>query len=358
MIEAAEDPPSSATAALDAVERNILNFFSDLVRELGGDPDALLSEGGVDAVAFQAGRVEITYPLMVRLEALAAARLGCADFGMRLARRQAGTIRSPLVALMERCATLGEALQQASQRSYAHSAAAAIWLDDAATDEHVAVGHDILLQGLPDRAQAMEHILLIAHLSIGEIAGGRVRARQVQFRHQPISSPAAYRRHFGCEVTFGRRRDALLLRRRDLACPTVHADRAGLEQAVASIERQDFPRPPLHAGVRGVVMHCVGTDQCNAVAVSGKLGLHLRAMHRRLAAEGASFQQIKTEVRRDLASYYLARTDLPVSWISRRLGFAEQSAFTAFCRKWLAHPPSHIRREARSKPAAVRNEQV
>jgi AraC-like DNA-binding protein len=72
-------------------------------------------------------------------------------------------------------------------------------------------------------------------------------------------------------------------------------------------------------------------------------------MHRRLAAEGASFQQIKTQVRRDLASYYLASTDLDLGWISRRVGFAEQSAFTAFCRKWLADAPSRIRQRARGR---------
>jgi AraC-like DNA-binding protein len=344
-------------AAFEAVDRNILSFFSDLVRDLGGDPDALLKEGGIDPDAFHAGQVETTYPMMVQLVALAAARLDCTDFGMRLAARQAGHIRSPLVALMESCATLGEALQQASDRSYAHSAAAAIWLDLSGADDRVAVGHNILLHGLPDRTQAMEHILLIAHLSIREIAGGRVRAREVQFRHQPVSSPAVYRRHFGCEVTFGRRRDALILRRRDLACPTLHADRAAFAAAVASIEARAFPRPPLHASVRGVVMHLVGTDQCNTLEVAARLGLHVRSMHRRLAAEGTSFQQIKTEVRRDLAGYYLARTDVELSGVSRRLGFAEQAAFTAFCRKWLAEPPSRIRQRAKTGPA-VRNEQV
>lgn len=358
--------PSTATGGPcvhHAVDRNILSFFSSLVLDLGGDPDVLFIEGGVDPAAFRAGRVETTYPMMVRLVALAAARLGCSDFGMRLATRQAGQIRSPLVALMESCATLGEALQQASARSYAHSAAAAIWLDLSGEDDRVAVGHDILLHGLADRTQAMEHILLIAHLSIREIAGGRVRAREVQFRHQPVSPPAVYRRHFGCEVTFGRRHDALVLRRRDLACPTSHADRGAFAAAVASIEARDFPRPPLHASVHGVVMHLVGTDRCDTVEVARRLGLHVRAMHRRLAAEGASFQQIKTDVRRDLAGYYLARTDLELSRISRRLGFAEQSAFTAFCRKWFAEAPSRIRQQARASPhpnwdRTVRNEQV
>jgi AraC-like DNA-binding protein len=356
-------PKTAAPTPSEAVDHNILRFFSDLVRDLGGDPDILLREGRVDPEAFRAGRVEITYPMMVELVTLAAARLGCSDFGMQLARRQAGQIRSPLVALMESCSTLGEALQQVTEHSYAHSAAAAIWLDKSGADDRVAVGHDILLQGLPNRTQAMEHILLIAHLSIGEIAGGQVRAREVQFRHQPLSTPAVYRRHFGCEVTFGRRRDALILRRRDLACPTRHADSAGFAAAVASIEARDFPRSPFHANVRSLVMRLIGTDQCNTSEVSSRLGIQVRAMHRRLAAEGAAFQQIKTEVRRDLAGYYLADTDLDLGRISRRLGFAEQSAFTAFCRKWLADAPSHIRRRARRTAPSksdppVRNEQV
>ncbi|WP_436017596.1 AraC family transcriptional regulator ligand-binding domain-containing protein [Phenylobacterium sp. LjRoot219] len=93
-----------------------------------------------------------------------------------------------------------------------------------------------------------------------------MRAAAVRLSLYP--PPAVYRRHFACEVTFGRRHDALILRRRDLACPTIHADRAAFEAAVASIESRDFPRSPFHASVRGVVMHCVGTDQCSTTEVS------------------------------------------------------------------------------------------
>jgi AraC-like DNA-binding protein len=334
---------------LDIVDDHILRFFPDLVRDLGGDPDDFLRAAGVDPRTFHAGAFATTYPLMVELVGHAAARLRCADFGMQLASRQAGHIRSPLLALMENCATVGEALQQASAHSNAHSLAAAIWLDLSEEDGRVLVGHDILLSGLPERAQAMEQILLTAHHSIRAVSQGRIRTRQVRFRHQPVSEPRVYRRYFGCEVVFGREHDALVFERGDLALPTSQADRGAFEAAVAWIESKNFPRSPFHARVRAVVMRELGGDRCNNGAVSDALGMHLRAMHRRLGAEGTSFQKIKTEVRREFAVFYLEQTDLDLNGISRHLGFAEQSALAYFCQKWLAASPSAIRRRARQR---------
>lgn len=333
-------------AAIEAVDNHVLSFFPDLVRELGGNPACFLKKAGINPADFEAGRHRATYRQMVDLVALAATSLGCPDFGMRLAKRQGGHVRSPLVVLMESCETVGEALEQASKHSYAHSPVAAIWLRLSEANGRVLIGHDILLEGLSKRPQAMEQILLAADLAIREISGGAVRARRVQFRHQPISPLRVYRRFFGCKVTFDQSADALVLEQRDLAQPTAKFDEAAREAAIAQIDAGKFPRSPLHASVRGLIMHCLCTDRCRNAHVSRSLGLTVKAMHRRLAAEGTSFQRIKTDVRRDLALYHLEQTQLELASVSGRLGFAEQSALTYFCHKWLSASPSQIRSRA------------
>lgn len=346
----------------DSVDDHILSFFADLVCELGGNPEELVREVSPDGTGLGGKSGDTTYRAMVRLVTLASIRLACADFGLRLAKRQAGHIRSPLVALMQGCATVGEALHEASRRSHAHSPAAAIWLKDVDECDGVLVGHDILLDGLRSKEQAMEQIMLIAELSIREIAGGHIRPREVRFRHQPLSPPRTYRRYFGCAVVFGQRHDALLFDRRDLALPTMHPDRAAFEEAAARIDHGGYPPSPWSVRVRGAISDSLGTDRCTNVDVARALDLHVRTLHRQLAAEGTTFQRIKTEVRRDLAAYYLEQTRLELSRISRRLGFAEQSGLVHFCRKWLLASPSEIRRGAREASGifagAVQNQQV
>jgi AraC-like DNA-binding protein len=102
-------------------------------------------------------------------------------------------------------------------------------------------------------------------------------------------------------------------------------------------------KPPLHAQVRGLVMQHVGTERCTNDGVAAELHLHPRTLHRKLRAEGTSFQKIKDEVRRDVMLYYLQQTRLDFTRLSERLGFAEQSVLTRSCNRWFGTSPTRLR---------------
>lgn len=331
----------------DAVHARILNGFPALVAELGGDAHALLRQVGVDPEPVLAGDAEATYRQTVELMALAALELGCPDFGLRLARAQGGRMFGPLGQVMRRSRTFGEAIEYTASHNYAHSLAAAIWLRRHPGEGALFVGHDILLDGLDDRSQAMEQILLVGHLTAMELTGGYARARRVHFRHQAISPAKAYRRHFGCDVLFGQSEDGVFYFDQDLSSPVVDHDAQAHRIATAYVESEFARQAPLQAQARGLVMQSLGTDRCTNEAVADALNLHPRTLHRRLAAERTSFQQVKDEVRRDLMRYYLEHTDFGVAWISEKLGFAEQSVMTRRCNRWLGAAPTEVRRRAR-----------
>lgn len=335
----------------DRVDPHILFSFPELVRELGGDPECLLQRVGVHPVNLQDSSPDIGYRQVVQLVAEAADRLVCPDFGMRLAKRQAGSISSPLQQLFENCATLGHAFEEVVNHSFAHSLAAGIWLKRSPSDETVTMGHDILIDGIGDRRQAIEHILLIEYMTCREATGGLARARRVDFRHQPISAPALYRKYFGCEVRFGQQADAIAYGEQTLALPITAPDPAAFRRVIADIDRAfDEREPPLYAKVRGVVLHWLGIGPCSNIEVAKRLGIHARTMHRQLRQHRMSFQQIKDQVREELLVHYLDQTNLPLSEISERLGFAEQSALSRFCRQRLAVSPRERRmRVSRSR---------
>ena len=186
--------------------------------------------------------------------------------------------------------------------------------------------------------------MLLGHLAAVEITGRRARVRKVHFRHQPVSSLRIYRRYFGCAVRFGQSEDGVFFSESDLACPIIHPD-SQLYQAATSFIDASFTRytPPLHAQVRGVIMQLLGTDHCTNERIATALHLHPRTMHRRLNAEGTSFQQIKDEVRRDALLYYIRQTNLEFAEISERLGFAEQSVMTRTCNLWFSASPTKLR---------------
>lgn len=337
----------------DVVRAPLLRCLPELVEELGGDADALLAQAGIDRRALAPGEMRATYRQTIDLVERAAATVGCLDFGMRLAARQ-GAIFGPLGDVMMFSNTFGDALDYVCSNTQAHSLAARIWHERVEDDSGVFFGHEILVDGLLGREQIIEQLMLLAHLFAMELTGGRARVRAAYFRHRPLSPLSTYRRYFGCEVHFAQNADGVLYFDADLARPVVSADREAYQAAIAFIEAHLMAaRAPLHARVRGAVMQFLWSGQSDNARVAAELKIHPRTLHRRLRAEGTSFQQVKDEARRDLVLYYLARTDLDVSAISEKLGFAEQSVLTRRCRKWFGAPPSVVRQNHAGRPAAA-----
>ncbi len=338
--------PNEAGDTFDVVHAHELDYFPDAVRALGGDPDTLLRQVGL----VPADLARASYRSTVELLEHAAASLACPDFGMRLATLQKGSATfGPLGPVMRNSRTFGDALRYVADHSYAHSLAARIWLRRSADHDGVFVGHDLLLDRLPDRSQAMEMVMLHGHLAALEMTGNVARVRRVHFRHQAVSKIGVYRRYFGCDVHFGQDEDGVFFSRRDLVSPMAAPDADAYRDATALIEAKfTRHRPPLHAQARGLIMRLL-RDDCSNDRIAAELGLHPRTMHRRLRAEGTSFQQVKDEVRRDVMLYFLERTDLDFAQISERLGFAEQSVMTRNCNRWFSASPTRVRQHCRNR---------
>jgi AraC-like DNA-binding protein len=331
-------PGAIADDQFEAVHALMLDGFAETVASLGGDAAALLDSCGARCPS------TLTYRQIIALMERAAKALGCPDFGMRLAVHQGGrAVFGPLGEVMRNSRTFGDALAYVATHTYAHSLAARVTMHPL-PDGGMFMAHDILIDRAPNRAQAIEQILLLGHLGAIELTGGRARARSISFRHQPVSSLALYRRAFGCEVRFGDGADGVMYASGDLAAPVVASDEAAYQRAIGFVEaRFTRHRPPLHAEVRAIVMRALGRDPCSNETVAAELALHPRTLHRRLRAEGTSFQRIKDEVRRDMLAYYLQHTTIELGRVSEKLGFAEQSVLTRRCQRWFGASPTRLR---------------
>jgi AraC-like DNA-binding protein len=176
--------------------------------------------------------------------------------------------------------------------------------------------------------------------------------REARFRHHPISPLRTYRRYFGCDVLFDQPADGVVYSAADLAAPIVDADARAYENAKTLIDSRFPPAsPPLHVQVRGVILQFLGTEYCNPDEVGAELGLHRRTLHRRLRAEGRSFLDLRDEVRRDMALYYVEETDIPLADVAQKLGYAEHSVFTRSFQRWFQAPPRRMRAQSRRRAA-------
>jgi AraC-like DNA-binding protein len=78
--------------------------------------------------------------------------------------------------------------------------------------------------------------------------------------------------------------------------------------------------------------------------VAAGLELHPQTLRRRLASEGNTFKQIKSDIRRDTALHFLSKKTLSVEEVAHRSGFSEASAFIRAFKGWTGLTPYSYRK--------------
>jgi AraC-like DNA-binding protein len=102
-------------------------------------------------------------------------------------------------------------------------------------------------------------------------------------------------------------------------------------------------RTPFTVQVRQAIEALLGTGTGGHREVANALYTHPRTLQRRLQEEGTTFENIKDDVRRDLARRYLSQPDIPLAQVSALLDYSEQSAFGRSCRRWFHTTPRGFR---------------
>jgi AraC-like DNA-binding protein len=99
--------------------------------------------------------------------------------------------------------------------------------------------------------------------------------------------------------------------------------------------------------VRRVLASRVASGDTLMPAIARQLGLSKRTLHRRLAKDGVSFQELLEEVRKAAAGRYLDESPLAISEIAYLLGYSEPAAFHRAFKRWYATTPEHFRTRSR-----------
>ncbi len=84
-------------------------------------------------------------------------------------------------------------------------------------------------------------------------------------------------------------------------------------------------------------------DMPDCQDVAKKFNMSEQTLRRKLKAEGTSFQEIKDNLRRDIAIYHLSRGNQKVAAIGDRLGFSTPGAFSRAFKQWMGVPPELYR---------------
>lgn len=210
----------------------------------------------------------------------------------------------------------------------------------------------------PDRHQA--EFLMTCVLRMSRLFTNReLIPTHVEFLHHHEGDLSEMERYFGCSLEFGALKDRIEFDPQEAGLPLVTADpflnrflMQYFEERLAEGEEQ---KVPLRTLVENAITPRLPHGTASIANVAKDLGMSARTLSRRLAQEHLTFSSILEELRENLAVQYLHKSNLSVSQIAWRLGYAEVSSFAHAFQRWTGQSPTHARRKS-SNPVRIERE--
>ena len=198
----------------------------------------------------------------------------------------------------------------------------------------------------PGAALANECALAAVVSMMRQATGVPISPRTVGFRHPAPADDTPHREYFGCPVRFDAHVDGVTLDAEQLSRPTLLADDGLSTYLLAQLDdlRAQAADRSLVAVVRGVVADTLADGQPSKSDIARRLGMSERTLHRRLADDGANFQTLVTEARRDAAESLLLSSGHSLADVAFLTGFGDQTAFSRAFKRWTGLTPAEYRR--------------
>lgn len=177
------------------------------------------------------------------------------------------------------------------------------------------------------------------------LSDSRISLRQTRLRFLAPAHQASYQVLFEGETLFGAETHCVTFDARYLDLP-IRRDEAALQtmlQRALLLTVRPYRRDRLLVEkVRHALAHHPEHSR-NAEDLATHLNLSARTLHRQLKDEGASLQQLKDAVRRDVAVAQLQRSKRPIKQIAALAGFQNEKSFIRAFKTWTGQTPDAYR---------------
>jgi AraC-like DNA-binding protein len=208
----------------------------------------------------------------------------------------------------------------------------------------VTLSYGVHVTGLRSGDQIYDMAVAAMVCVMRQLCGSAWRPEAVMLPRRRPTNIRPYRDHFLAPLRFDSILAAIVFPERCLNQPIVDADpllRTLLaENASNAIARRD---PVMHGDVRKTIRLLLLTRQCSRAEVARRLGLHERALGRRLQASGTTFQRLLDDTREEIARQLLCDTDIPAARVATALGYSDATVFTRAFTRWTGQTPSEFR---------------
>lgn len=301
--------------------------FEEVALRLGLDPRPVLREAGLDSRVLTDPEMRIPAEAVAALLEDAADRSGCDTFGLQMAEPRRLANFGAISLLIAHQPSLRDALETVI--GYRHLVNEALVMDVEEAGDLAVIREEILLDPPSPAPQAYDLAVGALFAMLRDFLGPRWRAASVNLSRPAPSRLDDHRRVFGLRIHFGAEFNGLVVTAGDMVRPNPAAD-ASLAQYARKLIDTVSPsaRTSMTHEVRRAAYLMMPSGKASIAMIAQSLGLHVRVLQRRLAAEQSEFSEILTNVRRELAVRYLANPTYSVTQTSLLLGYGQPSSFT------------------------------
>jgi AraC-like DNA-binding protein len=342
-------PASLTVAALNPFTRKLDDLPPYVRAELVAQTEALLARANLSTLDLIDPEARIPLRIASELLVLAEAATG-PGLGLRAAEGAALGDLGIFEFVARTCRTLGEAIETACR--YRRLMYDGVDLKLVLEPDCARLRYR-LHDRLSSRVTFVEFALAACVLASRRALGFDSAPREVRFTHTAPAYAAEYERVFRAPVRFSAAHDEIVFGKRALAFPLASADAAAhaIFRRYADRLLEMLPTSlPVTRSVQRVVRERIDAGQPEFGDLAGALHMSERTLRRRLTQEGVQLRELIEDTRREQACRYLAASNLSVSEIAYRLGFAHPPAFHRAFRRWLGGSPLQYRREHAASP--------
>jgi AraC-like DNA-binding protein len=316
-----------------------LSNFAVVARQVGLDPRLALRDAGLDGEVLNEPDRRVPAERVAACLEAAARDSGCQTIGLRMAEARRLSDFGVISLLIAQQPTIRDALQSTVRYRLLMNEALVMSIEEAG--DLAIVREELVLEGGGSARQAYELAVGALFRIFASILGPRWRPYAVSFTHAAPLDLTVHRRFFGCDLRFDADFNGIVCWNADLDRANAAADPAMAEYArryVDALARAEDEAAP--AAVRKAIHLLLPVGRASIEQVAQWLGLNVRTLQRRLAAEGVLFSDLLNAARRELAQRYQADGNLSATEISRLLGYGQPSSFSRWYAAEFGKPPS------------------
>ena len=324
------------------IRTGALMGYTDLVSKSGHNPILLLQQVGLTPGQLHNPNTYVSYQKIADLLDITAEQCRDPLFGLRLASSHSAFVLGELAYGISMQPTLGDSIRYASTHLSLHAQGAhleeQIFGDLTRWCFYLDFTNDWGLRQL-------------IQLSIGHLVKGLANDDSFDRRvsiHLQQTEPLNYEKVSGHQklLVFGSDFDGVQF-------PTIFSNhkvsqdpdilRDYFQQRIQMLE-QLYPNS-LPSQLKYLFTSALASGDCSLPQVAASLNLHPRVLQKKLHAEGTSFSKLLQQTRQDIACQHLRESNIGITDLALKLGYAEVSIFSRYFKRWTGLSPQQWRRQ-------------